>query len=334
MKAIVLHETAGPASVRYDDAPEPEPGEGEVVVRLAAAALNRRDLYVTQGLYPGIVLPAIMGSDGAGVIASVGRGVGLTVGTDVVIDPTLGWGDDPRKPGPRGFTIVGVPFDGTFSEYVKVPAANVYARPTHLSAEEAAALPLAGLTAYRAVVTRGEVGPGTKVLVPGVGGGVAVYCVQIAAALGAQVWVTSSSDEKLEGAKALGALGGVNSTEPGWAKSLKELAGTIDVVIDSIGGPYFKEFIRVLAVGGRIVSFGATAGPVPELVLPTIFLKHIDVLGTAMGSPAEFKAMLELFARHELRPLIAARYPLAEAARALSLMESGGAMGKIVLDVA
>jgi NADPH:quinone reductase-like Zn-dependent oxidoreductase len=334
MKAMVLHELGGPGALRYEDVPEPEPGEGEVVVRLAAAALNRRDLFVTQGLYPGIELPSTPGSDGAGVVAATGLGVDQALsGTEVVVDPALDWGDDPRVPG-RGYSILGVPIPGTFAELVKVPAENVFPRPAHLTMEEAAAIPLAGLTAYRALVSRGQVRAGEKVLIPGVGGGVATVLVQMATALGAEAYVTSGSDEKLEAATRLGAAGGVNYRVEKWPAAMKELAGSFDLVLDCVGGPQFSDLLRLTRPGGRIVSIGATMGPVPEVVLPMIFLKQLDVLGTAMGTPAEFAAMLDLFSRHELRPLIARRFPLAEASAALELMESGAAMGKIVLEIA
>lgn len=334
MRAAVVHGKTGPQDVTVEELPDPTPADGEVLVRVRAAALNRRDLFITHGLYPGVTYPGVLGSDGSGQVAAVGPGVDLEVGADVVIDPTLGWHGGLRSPGPKVFTILGVPRDGTLADYVVVPVTNVYPKPAHLSFEDAAALPLAGLTAYRAVVTRGAVGPGTRVLVPGVGGGVATLAVQIASALGAEVVVTSGSEEKIEHAQELGAVGGVSYRQDGWQAQLKELVGSVDVVIDTIGGPFFKEFIRLLGVGGTLVSIGATAGPVPEFVLPTVFLKHIDILGTAMGSPQEFAEMLEFFGTHELRPLVARRFPLEDAVAALELMDSGQAMGKIVLAVA
>ncbi len=198
MKAIRLHELGGPEKLGYEDVPGPEPGPGETVVRLHAAALNRRDLFVTYGQYPGIDLPATPGSDGSGEVVARGDGAtGPGEGTEVVINPALYWGDDPRKPG-KEYRILGVPDDGTFAQLVKVPAENVFPKPSHLPHEEAAALPLGALTAYRALVTRGELKAGETVLVPGVGSGVATFLVQMAAILGARVFVTSGSDEKIE----------------------------------------------------------------------------------------------------------------------------------------
>ncbi|MGW0579493.1 zinc-binding dehydrogenase [Streptomyces sp. NPDC002920] len=336
MKAMVLRELGGPRGLSPETLPDPEPGEGEVVVRLRTAALNRRDLFITYGQYPGVreaSMPYVLGSDGTGEVVATGGGVSMPAKHDVIIDPTLGWGTDLRSPGQSGISILGMPDHGTFAELVKVPAANVHPKPAHLTTTEAAALPLGALTAYRAVITRGEVGAGDTVLVPGIGSGTATLCLQIAQASGAQVFVTSSSEEKLDAAKRLGAVGGVNYTNPGWVRELKELSGGVDVVIDAVGGKQFADNVRLIRIGGRIVSFGSTAGSVPELLLPHIFLKHIDVLGTAMGSPMEFAKMLDFFSRHQLRPLVTRQFPLEDARAGLELMESGASMGKIVLDI-
>lgn len=332
MKAIVLRELGGPRQLHLEDLPEPEPADGEVVVQLAAAALNRRDLFITHGQYPGIVLPCVLGSDGTGTVIGKADGVGDVPAGDVVILPSLGWGDDPRAP-VTTFTILGVPKNGTFAEQIAVPAANVFAKPAHLGTEEAAALPLGGVTAYRALVTKGAVRAGERVLVTGVGGGVATMCVQFAAALGAEVWVTSGSAEKVERAKELGAAGGLATSAEDYGAQLKGLSGSFDLVIDSIGGKWFRDAVRMTRQGGRIVSFGATAGPVPELVMPTLFLRHIDVLTTAMGNHDDFRGLLDLVTAQRIRPLVAARFPLAETVEALELMDAGTAMGKIVIGI-
>jgi NADPH:quinone reductase-like Zn-dependent oxidoreductase len=222
MKAMVLRELGGPRQLHLEDLPDPEPGEGEVVVELTAAALNRRDLFVTHGQYPGIVLPCVLGSDGTGTVIAKADGVGDVPAGDVVILPSLGWGDDPRAP-LTSFTILGVPKHGTFAEKVAVPAANVFAKPAHLTTDEAAALPLGGVTAYRALVTKGQVRAGERVLVTGVGGGVATMAVQFAAALGCEVWVTSGSQEKVEKAKELGAAGGVATAAEDYGAQVKRI---------------------------------------------------------------------------------------------------------------
>jgi NADPH:quinone reductase-like Zn-dependent oxidoreductase len=331
MKAIRLHELGGPDKLSYEDAPDPEPGPGETVVRLHAAALNRRDLFVTYGQYPGIDLPATPGSDGSGEVVARGDG-GPDEGTEVVINPALFWGDDPRKPG-KEYRILGVPDDGTFAQLVKVPAENVFPKPSHLSHEEAAAIPLGALTAYRALVTRGEVKEGETVLVPGIGSGVATFLVQIAATLGARVFVTSGSDEKIEKAKEFGAEGGVNYNSEDWSKELKGMTGGVDLSVDHVGGEAFNAVVSLAKPGGRIVVFGATAGPTPKAMTIRIALKHLDVLGTAMGTNEEFGAMLDLYAEHGLRPVINESFSLEETADALKHMEEGKGMGKIVLDI-
>jgi NADPH:quinone reductase-like Zn-dependent oxidoreductase len=333
MKAVVLHELGGPDKLSYEDASEPEPGPAETVVRLQAAALNRRDLFVTYGQYPGIDLPATPGSDGSGEVVARGDGAtGPNEGTEVVINPALYWGEDPRRPG-REYRILGVPDDGTFAQLVKVPAENVFPKPSHLSHEEAAALPLAALTAYRALVTRGGVKEGETVLVPGIGSGVATFVVQMAVALGARVFVTSGNGEKIEKARALGAEGGVNYNSEDWSRELKRMTGGVDLSVDHVGGETFNALVSLAKPGSRIVVFGATAGPTPKAMTIRIALKHLDVLGTAMGTNEEFGAMLDLYAEHGLRPVIDETFSLEETAAALKHMEEGKGIGKIVLSI-
>jgi zinc-binding alcohol dehydrogenase/oxidoreductase len=333
MKAMVLHELGGPDKLSYEDVPEPEPGPGETVVRLHAAALNRRDLFLTYGQYPGIDLPSIPGSDGSGEVVARGEGAGgPDEGTEVVINPALYWGNDPRKPG-KEYRILGIPDDGTFAQFVKVPAENVFPKPSHLSHEEAAAIPLAALTAYRALITRGGLKEGETVVVPGIGSGVATVTVQIAAALGARVFVTSSSDEKIEKAKELGAEDGVNYNSEDWSKELKGMTGGVDLSVDLVGGEAFNALVSLAKPGGRIVAVGATAGPTPKAMTIRIALKHLDVLGTAMGTNEEFGAMLDLYAEHGLHPTIDETFSLEEIATALKHMEEGKGVGKIVLEI-
>jgi NADPH:quinone reductase-like Zn-dependent oxidoreductase len=336
MKAVRLHEIEGPEILVYEEVPEPEPGPGEIVVRLHNAALNRRDVFVTRGQYPGArpdALPVTLGSDGSGEVVARGDGAeGPSEGTEVVINPALYWGEDPNVPG-KEYRILGLPDEGTFAQFVSVPAESVFPKPSHLSHEEAAAIPLGALTAYRALVSRGGVGEGETVVVPGIGSGVATFVVQMAAALGARVFVTSGSDEKIEKAKELGAEGGVNYNEEGWSKELKGMTGSVDLSVDHVGGEAFDALVSLAAPGGRIVTFGATAGPKVTVVMPRIFLKHLTVLGTAMGTPEEFGAMLELYQERGLRPVINERFPLEETAAAMRHMEEGSGIGKIVLDI-
>ena len=336
MKAIRLHELEGPKGLHYEDVDDPEPGSGQIVVKLHNAALNRRDVFASQGLYPGVtpdILPGIPGSDGSGEVADIGDGAeGPDEGTEVVINPALYWGDNPRIPG-KDYRILGLPDDGTYAQYINVPADHVFPKPSHLSHQEAAAIPLGALTAYRALFTRGQLQEGETVFVPGIGGGVATFLVQMASAVGATVFVSSGEDEKIEQAKEFGAEGGVNYNSEDWSKELKEMSGSIDLSVDSIGGDTFNALIQLAKPGGRIVVFGSTAGPAPNVMTIMIALKHLDVLGTAMGNADEFGAMLNFYEEHQLRPVINETFSLEEAAAAQNYMEEGAGIGKIVLDI-
>jgi zinc-binding alcohol dehydrogenase/oxidoreductase len=336
MRAIVLRELGPAENLRLEEIPDPVPGPDEIVVRLKAAALNHRDAFIRQGLYAGIKLPIVLGSDGAGEVAAVGEGVDRAlVGRPVVIDPGTDWGPDERAQG-RAYRILGLPDDGTYAEFVKVPAANVHAKPASLSFEEAAALPLAGLTAYRAVVTRAQVQPGETVVVTGAGGGVSSFAIQIAHALGARVLVTSGSDDKLTRARELGAAGGVNSRSGDWVKALGPLVGSdgSDVVVDSVGGETFARALELVRPGGRVVTYGATTGAAGKLEIRRIFWKQLTILGSTMGTARDFAAMLAFCERREVRPVVDRVFPLAEAPAAHRRMDEAGQFGKIVLKIA
>lgn len=335
MQALVIHGVGDPSQLRVETAPDPTPGPGEVIVRLHAAALNHRDLYICRGQYAGLRFPIIPGSDGVGEVAAVGAEVTkVQVGNQVVINPSLDWGDNPQIQGPR-WRILGLPEDGTFAELVKVPASSIFPRPGGLSDEEAAALPLAGLTAYRAVATRGQVQSGERVLVLGIGGGVATFALQIARALGAEVFVTSGSDEKLERARQLGASAGYNYRTSNWVQEVKAATGGQgpDVIIDGTGGRTLDQALDAVRPGGRVVCYGATTGPVPELQARRIFWKHLNVLGSTMGSPADFQGLLTLVASGHLHPVVDTTFPLSETGKALLHMEDAAQFGKIVLRI-
>jgi zinc-binding alcohol dehydrogenase/oxidoreductase len=311
--------------------PEPVPAAGEATVRLKAAGLNHRDVWIKQGQYAGLKYPSQPGSDGAGVVESVGAGVDPAwVGREVIINPALGWGAGERVQG-SDFTILGLPRDGTLAEVVAVPVTQLAAKPAHLSWTEAAALPLAGLTAYRALFSRAGLRPGEKVLISGVGGGVALFALQFAVAHGAQVQVTSGSDEKIAKAIQLGATGGFNYTHPGWAQTAVHAGHAFDVILDSAGGEGFEALIDLAAPGGRVVFCGATRGNPPVLPMRKIFWRQLSLLGTTMGSPDDWEAMLTLVDRHRIVPVVSNTFPLAEAEAAFDLMDRGGQFGKIVI---
>ena len=314
-------------------APEPQPGAGEVVVAIRAAALNHRDVWIKTGQYAGVKWPCQPGSDGAGVVMAVGDGVDAAwIGREVVINPSFDWGSDEQTQGPN-FTILGLPRAGTLAEKISVPVAQLSAKPAHLSWEEAAALPLAGLTAYRALFARARLRAGERVLVTGIGSGVAWFALQFAVLCGADVWVTSSSAEKIAKAIALGAKGGFHYTRVGWAEEATKIAGMFDVIVDSAGGAGFGDLIDLAAPGGRIVVFGGTRGNGPALPLRKIFWRQLSLLGTTMGSPADWSAMLEFVALHRVRPVVSEVFPLARAGEAFALMERGGQCGKIVVRI-
>ena len=334
MRAVVLRGVGPCDALHLEDVPDPLARPGEVVVRLAAAALNHRDIWIRKGMYGGLRFPAILGSDGAGVVERAGDGVDPRwIGRSVVLDPGLGWGANPRAQGPD-FRVLGMPDDGTYAELVRVPAGNIHDRPAHLSALEASALPLAGLTAYRALATRGRLVAGETILITGIGGGVSAIALLIAKALGARVVVSSRSDRKIEQAIASGADAGVVATGPDWVKEAVRIAGGggPDVVLDSVGGDTFAKALAIVKPGGRIVTFGATTGPVEKLELTRLFWKQVDVLGSTMGNADEFAAMLELVAAKLIRPPIAGVFPLAEAPEAHRFLEDAEQFGKVVLD--
>jgi zinc-binding alcohol dehydrogenase/oxidoreductase len=340
MQAIVLRQQGAPENLRLAEVPDPQPAAHEVVIRLKAAALNHRDVWIRSGsgtsAYANLGQErVILGSDGAGEVVAVGSGVDQAlIGRAVVINPSLDWGDNDAAQGPN-YRILGYPDDGTYAQMIVIPAQNVHAKPAALSFEEAAAIPLAALTAYRAVVSRARVQAGETVLVTGIGGGVSTFALQIAVHLGARVLVTSGSDAKLARARALGAAGGANYRTQDWVKEIRALCGSEgpDAVIDSVGGETFAQAIDLLRSGGRIANYGATTGALKEYVLRNIFWRQITVLGTTMGSPREFTAMLTLYEDGRLRPVVDKVFPLAEAAMAHRRMEEAGQFGKIVLGI-
>ncbi|MGH7738177.1 MAG: zinc-binding dehydrogenase [Candidatus Tyrphobacter sp.] len=331
MRAVRLHRLEGPRALEIEDVPTPAPGPGEVLVRIRAAALNHRDLFITRGLYPKIVTPAQLGSDGAGVVEGIGdRVTSIRSGDEVVIDPMLGWGDDERVRAADS-TILGMPSAGTFAQYVVVPAANVHPKPSALSMEEAAAIPLCGLTAYRAVFTKGALRRGETVLVPGVGGGVQSFVLLFAKAVGARAIVTSSSDEKLRRARELGADVALNYASSGaWEREAKA-AGPVDLVVDSSGGDTLAKAISALRPGGRVVVYGGTR-PEAALKLFALFWNEISILGSTMGSPSDFAAMLALF-EDGRKPAVDGVFALDEVAIAMERMDGGAQFGKVVLRI-
>ena len=334
MKAVVLTKTGGPENLAIQNIDTPEPGPGQVRVRIQAGALNRRDFWITKGLYPGLKLPAVLGSDGAGIIDKVGAGVADDcIGDEVIIYPGFDWGEDPRVQS-KNYRILGMPEQGTFAEYICVPQDNIHPKPGHLDWGETAAFSLAALTAWRAVVTKAGIQPGRKVLVTGIGGGVATTIMLLAMAHGAEVYVTSGSDEKIERAQSLGACGGVNYRHDDWDGSLKKLCGGVDVIFDGNAGSIFQSCFNVLNPAGRYIIYGGTRGNPPDGInIARLFFNQIRIEGTTMGTPEEFAAMLAFVNARKLKPIIDKSYALEDAAAAHEYIGAGTQMGKVVLKI-
>ncbi len=306
---------------------------GEVLITLKAAALNHRDVWIKKGQYMGLKYPCTPGSDGAGVVTAVGAGVSASwIGKEVIINPSFNWGNKESAQSDQ-FTILGLPREGTCAEFITIPESQLELKPKALSWSEAAALPLAGLTAWRALKERAQLKSTDRVLVSGIGGGVALFALQFAVASGAEVWVTSSSLEKISKAISLGAKGGFLYTETGWVTHALKQTGAFDVIIDSAGGEGLNDLIDAVASGGKIVFYGATCGNPTSIALLKIFWRQISLLGTTMGSPSDWKAMIAFVETYSIKPVISNVFSLAEASDAFKLMEKGGQFGKIVLKI-
>jgi len=321
VKALVLHELNKP--LVYQDVATPDADEEKFSVRLMAAALNRRDWWITQGQYSKIQLPVILGSDGAGVGPD---------GQAVVLYPAFDWGDNPSAQG-KEFRVLGLPEDGTFAEYIRIPRAHLAPIPAHLTWEQAAALPLAGLTAYRTLFTRCRLQAGERVLITGIGGGVALMAMQFALAAGADVFVTSGSDEKMEQAILLGAGGGANYRQESWDKDLKSTVGGFDVVVDSAGGDGFALLPGLCNPGARIGIYGGSLGKINGLSPQILYWKQISILGSTMGTREEFSQMLDFVSRHQIVPVVDSVFPLSEGNAAMERLGQSEQFGKIVLAI-
>ena len=331
MKALVLTSTDG--TLEFREEPEPAPAPGLAVVKLRAAALNRRDFWITRGGYPSIQAPCILGSDGSGTVEAVGDGVDAGwVGRDVVIYPSLDWGHSEEAQGEH-FRILGMPDHGTFAEKIAIPAQQLVEKPNYLSTTEAAALPLAGLTAYRALFSQGQLQSGELLLITGIGGGVATWALKFALAAGARVLVTSSSPEKLARASSLGATAGFNYAEPGWTNDMVRDHGPVDMILDSAAGEHFGDLLGVVRAGGRVVSYGGTASPSIKIPIRAHFWNQLHLIGSTMGSPADFASMISFVAEHALKPEIHSVTPLPEGARLVQSMADFPQFGKLVLQI-
>jgi NADPH:quinone reductase-like Zn-dependent oxidoreductase len=342
MKAVVFSEHGGPDVLRYTDVADPSIGPNEVLVRVRACALNHLDLWIRKGL-PGISipLPHILGSDIAGDVASVGAEVdGLKIGQKVLLLPGISCGRCAqcaagKESQCRGYTLFGYMIDGGYAEYVKAPAVNVIPMPPNLSYEEAAAVPLVFLTAWHMVITRANLKPAEEVLVLGGGSGVGSAAIQIAKVAGARVIATAGTEEKLAKAKELGADETILHSKQDIAAEVKRLTNRrgVDVVFEHVGEATWEKSLRSLAVGGRLVTCGATTGYEGKIDIRYLFTRQLSILGSYMGGKAELLSVLDLVGRGLVKPVIDKIFPLAQAAEAHRRLESRAQFGKVVLRI-
>ena len=323
MKAAVIRSWGGPEQFSVETVPDPEPGPGEVIVELHASALNWHDVLVRQ-TGRGFTTPSILGLDGAGIRQDTGE--------KTVIFPGLNWGKNAAAPG-GDFSILGDSTDGTYAQLVAVPVENLFPMPNHLSWAEAAALPCAGLTAYRALFKRAKLRPGETVLVIGAGSGVSTFAIMFAAAAEARVLATSSSQDKLDSVRAIGVDQGFLYTDPDWVQQVLETTGGgVDAIINGAGAN-LSDAMACLKPGGRIVVFGSSAGTTATIDISDLYWGQVSVLGTTLGSPDDFGHMLEMIDKYKVRPLIDSVYPLTEIVEAHRHLESRKHLGKLVLSL-
>ncbi|HEX8360389.1 MAG TPA: zinc-binding dehydrogenase [Longimicrobium sp.] len=339
MRAAIFHEHGGPEVVRIEEVARPVAGPGEVLVEVRAAALNHLDLWVRRGIPIETTMPHIGGSDVAGVIAEVGEGVDEgRVGQRVVVNPSL-WCGRCRECA-RGeesmcarYRILGEHTNGGFAEFVAAAADRVYAIPDELSFETAAALPISYQTAWRALLTRARLRPSEDVLVIGASGGTAIAAVQIARLAGARVFAVTSGAENVRRLRELGASFVYDRDVEDWSKAVfrdTERRG-VDVVVENVGAATWSGSVRALARGGRLVTYGATAGPLVEIDLRVLFWKQLEIIGTTMASRGEFEDMLRAVLTGGLRPVVDSVMKLDQAREAHERLEAGGQFGKIIL---
>jgi NADPH:quinone reductase-like Zn-dependent oxidoreductase len=347
MKAAVFSEFGGPEVVRIDDMPVPEPGPGEVRVAVRAAAMNHLDLWIRRGLPFKIIMPHIGGSDVAGLVDAVGppgspgsgpQVSGVEIGTRVVVDPSLeydwydGAGSGPSLPS-KEFRIIGEHTQGGFAEFCVVPAANLLEIPADVPFETAAAASLVSVTAWRALMVRGGLRAGERVLVTGASGGVSSVAIQMARLAGAQVFAITKGEENVARARELGAHVVYDREQTDWVKAIfkdTEKEG-VDLVLDSVGQALWASCLKALAVRGRLVTFGATTGAMGETEIRMVFWKQLSILGSTMGTPKDYREAMKLVFQGKVKPAIHTVLPLSEARQAHEILEAGQVFGKVVL---
>jgi len=333
MRGLILSEHH-PDKLELIDIEKPILQPGMALVKLKAAALNRRDQWCREGMYPGLKYGVILGSDGAGIVESVfDEQDNHWLDKEVVINPNINWGDNPEAQSAE-YNILGMPSNGTFAEYVAVPIHRLQKKPAHLNFQQAAAIPLGGLTAFRATIKKGKASDGKKVLISGIGGGVATMAFLFAKAAGAEVYTTSGSIAKLNKSMELGAVAAFNYKDANWLKDAKSKSmGGFDLIIDSAGGDQLNDLMKLLKPGGKLVFYGATLGISKKLELHKMFWNQTSLEGSTMGNDEEFAEMLKMINDFKIEPIIEEPIPLAKYLKAFDKMKESIQMGKIVLSI-
>lgn len=330
MQALVLIDEI-PEKIKIKELDKPRPGKDQALVKISAAALNRRDQWCRVGKYPNIQYGVTLGSDGAGVVVQVGDNVSKDwLNKAVIINPNINWGENPLVQSSE-YKILGMPDNGTLAEYVCVNHDRLHEKPESLSFEEAAAIPLAGLTAYRALFTHGKVKENSQVLISGAGGGVAQFAMQFALAIGARVFVSTGSKDKVDFFQKFGLSGILNYKSADWLKNAKKLSGGFDTIIDSAGGEQAGELVKTLRPAGKYIFYGATNGLPGKIDFFRMFWNQTTIQGSTMGNDDEFKAMLDFVTSHKIVPIIGNTYDFKNVIEAFDSLDRGSHLGKVVV---
>ncbi|MEP1097126.1 MAG: zinc-binding dehydrogenase [Cyclobacteriaceae bacterium] len=324
MKAITITAEAEP--IQLVELPKPEVHRGECLVRIEAAALNRRDQWIREGRYPDIQFGCILGSDGCGVVE---EGPDEWLGKEVLINPNVNWGDNPEVQSAT-YSVLGMPTNGALAEYISVPSHRLQMKPEHLNFEEAAGLPLAGLTAYRATIKKGQSEDDRNILITGAGGGVSQMAIAFAIASGANTYVTSSSSDKISKCLEIGVIQGFNYKDEQWFNEASKVGG-FDLIVDSAGGDQVNNYLKIVKPAGRIVMYGSTAGYPEKLDTFRLFWSQAQIMGSTMGSDTEFSEMLEFVSKHKIVPTIDKAFDFNDYIDAFDRFKDPDHFGKIVL---
>ncbi|MBC8214754.1 MAG: zinc-binding dehydrogenase [Candidatus Marinimicrobia bacterium] len=342
MKAVRIHEHGGLEALRYEEIPEPICNDEKVKVQIKSASLNHLDIWIREG-FPGmpLPLPLIMGSDGAGIISEVGKNVNdWKVGNEVVIQPNTFCGEcDYCKNGKenycKNYGIIGETENGVQSEFVVLNPINIYPKAKHLSFVDASSMQLVYLTSYQMLITRANLQPNETVLIYGATSGIGSAGIQIAKHLGTKVISTVGSDNKIEYAKQMGSDFVVNHSSENWSKQVKEIVGKkgVNVIFEHPGTATWENSMRLLAKGGRVVTCGATTGPIVKLDLRHLFMKQQTIIGSTMCDMKSFKQVMKHIENGDYKPFVDKVYPMSEIAEAHKRIEDREQIGKVVVSV-